>query len=311
MTHTQHNETKLTVIIPVFNRPELIKRTMECIVAQTYRPFNVIIVDNNSTDNTLEVVNELAKKYSDDSLNIRVLQEPTPGATAARNRGLSESKTQWTMFFDSDDIMHPTHIERAMTTAHNNPNAELIGWDITYINIKGIKRTKPFEVDNIAYNNLFHASLATQRYMARTMLFYLLGGWNTNVPIWNDIELGARLLTFKPKIAKAEGAPTVTVQAIANSITGASYGSRLDKYHFALDSISRTLARDCQNWIQLKKVIIGATIVREGNRGGYTLLHEALQATDSFGFKLLWRIAFAYTRFGGRGIARIIKPIMI
>jgi glycosyltransferase involved in cell wall biosynthesis len=306
-----HTETKLTVVIPVYNRPELITRTMDSIVAQTYRPFDVIIVDNNSTDNTLEVVTRLAQKYSDDSLKIRVLQEATPGATAARNRGLSESKTQWTLFFDSDDIMHPTHLERAMTVAHNNPEAELIGWDVERINLKGIKRVKPFEADNIAYNNLFHGSLATERYMARTMLFYLLGGWNTTVPVWNDIELGARLLTFNPKIVKAHGAPTVTVEAQEVSISGASYASRLDKYHFALDSIAKTLPRSRRCWVQFKKVIIGATIVREGNKAGRQLYNEAMQATDSFAHKMLWRIAFTYTRLGGRGIARIFKCFFV
>jgi glycosyltransferase involved in cell wall biosynthesis len=305
-----NTDAKLTVVIPVYNRPELIARTMKCIVAQTYRPFNVIIVDNNSTDNTLEVVTKLAGEYSTDELNIRVLSEMAPGATAARNKGLSESRTKWTMFFDSDDIMHPTHIERAMQTAHNNPKAELIGWDVEHVNIKGVRRIKPFEPNDIEYNNLFHASLATQRYMARTMLFYLLGGWNTNVPIWNDIEFGARLLAFKPNIVKAEGVPTVTVEAQANSITGTSFGSRLDKYHFALDSIRRTLPGKYKCWVEFKKVIIGATIVREGDKNGKQMYRDAMSNTSDHWHRFLWRIAFAYTRCGGRGIARILKSLL-
>jgi glycosyltransferase involved in cell wall biosynthesis len=303
-----NTEAKLTVVIPVYNRPKLIQRTLECLVAQTYRPFNVIIVDNNSTDNTLEVVKTFAQQHSTDELNIRVLSETTPGATAARNKGLSEVKTKWTMFFDSDDIMRPTHIERALSTAHNNPKAELIGWDVEHINIKGTRRIKPFEPNDIEYNNLFHASLATQRYMARTMLFYLLGGWNTNVPIWNDIEFGARLLAFHPNIVKAEGSePTVTVEAQANSITGDSYGSRIDQYHYALDSIKRTLPARYKCWVELKKVIIGATIVREGNKEGKKLFRDAMSNTTDYWHRFMWRIAYTYTRLGGRGIARILK----
>jgi glycosyltransferase involved in cell wall biosynthesis len=311
MSDSINTEAKLTVVIPVYNRPTLVKRTIECVVAQTFRPFNVIIVDNNSTDNTLEVVTQLANKYSTDDLNIKVLTEASPGATFARNKGLSEVKTKWTMFFDSDDMMSPNHIARAMEAAHETPNAEVIGWDVEHVDIHGDKSIKPFEPDNIEYNNLFHASMATQRYMARTMLFYLLGGWNTNVSVWDDIELGARLLTFRPVVTKiTNGDPTVTVMAQTDSISGATFGSRLDQYHLALDSIRETLPEKHKCWVDLKKVIIGANIVREGNKNGKKLYREALSDTHDFELRCLWHLAFVYTRLGGRGIARILKKIL-
>jgi glycosyltransferase involved in cell wall biosynthesis len=303
--------TLLSVVIPVHNRPSLIKRTVESVVDQTYRPFELILVDNNSDDETPKVLEALAKVYSDERLKITVLEEKNAGATFARNCGLNAVTTPWTMFFDSDDIMLPTHIENAMAAAENNGDVDIIGWDVANLGLDKKRAILPFEPKDIAYNNLFHGSLSTQRYMARTELFRKVGGWNTKMSIWDDIELGARMLTLKPQILKIkEPVPSVLVEAQERSITGKNYASRIDKYHVALDSIRTTLDESHKDWVELKKVIIGATIVREGVHDGHRLYTDAMQCTTNKWHRFLWRIAYFYTRFGGRGIARILKKLI-
>ncbi len=307
----QPQNNLLTVVIPVHNRPKLIRRAIECVVAQTYRPFSLIVVDNNSTDNTLQIVTNLAQQHSGDSLPITVLSEPTPGATFARNRGLDAVTGEWTMFFDSDDIMHPAHIAQAMAAVQAHPDADIVGWNTDYINLDGSRRRVPFEVRDIAFHNLFHGTLATQRYMARTALFSRAGGWNTQIPMWNDIELGARLLALNPRIVKsASSVITVTVEAQANSITGANLRSRINSYAPALNSIRRTLPARCKHWVDLKEIIFAAGLSHEDAAAARTILSDVISRTACPVHRLLWRLAYAYTARSHRGIARLLRPLL-
>ena len=89
----------ITIVIPVYNRRGLIKRTLESIRRSPVSGVPVIVVDNGSTDGTLELLNEYSAAYP----SITIAQEPVRSAAAARNKGLSLVKTTWVYFFDSDD----------------------------------------------------------------------------------------------------------------------------------------------------------------------------------------------------------------
>ena len=73
----------ISIIIPVFNRAGIVGRTLDSIAAQTLRPLNIILVDNNSSDNTLEVLTQWGKDNSTDDFKITILQEKKPGASIA------------------------------------------------------------------------------------------------------------------------------------------------------------------------------------------------------------------------------------
>ena len=103
----------ITIIVPVYNRAHLVGATLDSIAAQTLRPIHLVLVDNNSQDNTLKVLLDFKKRHQSDDFKVTVLQETRRGAAAARNCGLQEATTEWVVFFDSDDIMariveHPT-----------------------------------------------------------------------------------------------------------------------------------------------------------------------------------------------------------
>ena len=88
----------ITIIIPVYNRAGIVGPTLDAVAAQTWRPLNVILVDNASTDNTLQVLNQWKKSVERPDFKVEVIEERTPGASAARNAGLRRATTRWTMF---------------------------------------------------------------------------------------------------------------------------------------------------------------------------------------------------------------------
>jgi glycosyltransferase involved in cell wall biosynthesis len=100
----------ITVIIPSYNRADLIVETLKSIQKQTYKNWECIIVDDRSTDNTIAKLD----KYRELDNRFLVLERPIDkpkGANSCRNYGLEHAKGDYVIFFDSDDLMTPNHIE--------------------------------------------------------------------------------------------------------------------------------------------------------------------------------------------------------
>ncbi|RKI88658.1 glycosyltransferase [Parablautia intestinalis] len=88
---------KISVVIPSYNREKTIKKCLESVINQTYPPYEIIVVDDGSSDNTIQKIKEL--NYS----KVRILQQNHKGAQSARNYGIKEAKGDYIAFLDSDD----------------------------------------------------------------------------------------------------------------------------------------------------------------------------------------------------------------
>lgn len=107
------NSPLISIIIPTFNRAHLISETLDSILAQTYQNWECIIVDDGSTDNTVEVINEYVKKDSRFQLHHRPIDR-LPGGNASRNYGFELSKGDFINWFDDDDIMIDNFISKKL-----------------------------------------------------------------------------------------------------------------------------------------------------------------------------------------------------
>lgn len=92
---------KISIIIPVYNVEEYIKRCLESIMNQTFKDFELILVNDGSTDNSGHICNEYMKKYS----NIKVIHKSNGGVSSARNIGIYEAKGEYVGFIDPDDYI--------------------------------------------------------------------------------------------------------------------------------------------------------------------------------------------------------------
>lgn len=102
----------VSVIIPTFNRASMVVEAMDSVWSQTYRPLELIVVDDGSTDDTSEVVAHWASEHSSDKpFELRYLRQENRGAPAARNLGLTESRGKFIQFLDSDDLLYPSKIQ--------------------------------------------------------------------------------------------------------------------------------------------------------------------------------------------------------
>jgi GalNAc5-diNAcBac-PP-undecaprenol beta-1,3-glucosyltransferase len=98
--------TSFSVVIPTYNRAALITATLDSVLAQEHDDFEVVLVDDGSTDDTCEVVR---RKCAQDK-RVRYIRQGNAERGAARNRGLQEARSAYVVFFDSDDVMYPSHL---------------------------------------------------------------------------------------------------------------------------------------------------------------------------------------------------------
>lgn len=108
-----HKKPTVAVIIPAYNEEETIARCLESCVKQTSRADEIIVVNNNSTDDTEKIVKKFQRDHPDQ--NIRLLNEPVQGIIAARNHGLDKAKSDILGRIDSDSTIAPGWVEAVRT----------------------------------------------------------------------------------------------------------------------------------------------------------------------------------------------------
>jgi len=98
----------ISVIMPLYNKKPYVQRAIDSVLAQTHKDYELIVVDDGSTDGGGDVV----RQYTDP--RIRLIAQENAGVSAARNRGIAEAKGEWIAFLDADDEWRPTFLERMM-----------------------------------------------------------------------------------------------------------------------------------------------------------------------------------------------------
>ena len=114
-------DSRLSIIIPVYNNENYLRPALQSVLAQTYPDFEVLVIDDGSTDGSLAICREFAQK--DDRL--RVIQKENGGVSSARNRGLEEAAGQYIAFVDGDDCIDP-EMYTTMITILQDTGADLV-----------------------------------------------------------------------------------------------------------------------------------------------------------------------------------------
>lgn len=299
-------ENDITIVIPVYNRAGIVERTLQSVACQTWRPLSVILVDNNSSDGSMKVLQEWKKATEATDFRVAILEEPTPGACAARNAGLAAVDTRWTLFFDSDDVMAPEHVEMTMRFIAAHPEAEVVGWQRLIHLLGGGTVTRRFSDSDHVFENIFHSIFSTQNYCARTSTFRRAGGWMASGGMGDDVELGQRILNLAPRIFYRHGPTTVEVYEQAASLTH-GLEHRMQSYMATMEALRANLPAKYHHWLDLRELLQAAGWGRDDEMSREVV--GAIMRRTPWPRRWLWRAAYGYQRLGGRGVARIYKLI--
>lgn len=98
---------KISVIVPVYNVEKELPRCIESLLTQTYSNFELLLINDGSSDGSPEIM----EKYAEKDLRIRTLHKKNGGVSSARNRGLEQAKGEYVCFVDADDAVAPQYME--------------------------------------------------------------------------------------------------------------------------------------------------------------------------------------------------------
>lgn len=194
--------TLFSVIIPVYNRESVVCEALDSVKCQTYRPIEIIMVDDGSTDKTKQLVVAWEEKHESDELRLYYFYQENAGAGVARNKGIEEAHGEYIQFLDSDDRIHPDRLQRLVETFKEEQ------CDFIQTGFEGFD-SKTGEIVQTAYGrpNDNQVELALKgRFWANTLraamtaeLANSIGPWNTAMTCFEDREYMERAIVNAKK----------------------------------------------------------------------------------------------------------------
>lgn len=305
MRHIQLSKG-ITVVIPVYNRADLVRETLSSLELQKRIPEEVILIDNGSVDTTPAVLQNWADEMNSRGWKVTVLTEPVAGASHARQKGLEHVKTEYVIFFDSDDWMPAGHIEYIMRRVEAQP-ADILCWNLNF-HKSGNKKAKTRRITpaNPIRNHFIQGLLSTQAFVVKTKFLVDAGGWKGDLKGWIDYELGVRLLLKNP-ILRIDTEARVDVRVHGESITGTGFSHRSGAWEEALDLIEGEVnasqhprRQEMLRYVAYRRINLAAHYHREGRDDlAKPLLARGLKSSVLRRRDRLWlKSAYLYTSAG-------------
>ena len=181
---------RVSVIIPAYNAEAFLARALRSVVAQTFNDYEIVLVDDGSTDGTAEIAQSFKQ--------VRYFHQPNRRQPATRNRGLKEAKGELIAFLDADDEWLPEKLERQL--AFMSERDSQISFTDTYVSSKGKRVGRHSELvppcdGEILLGLLRQSFITINTVVARKELLERVGGFDENVPFRSheDYDLWLRL----------------------------------------------------------------------------------------------------------------------
>jgi glycosyltransferase involved in cell wall biosynthesis len=151
----------ISVIIPVYNHAKELKKCFESILRQSFRNFEIIVVNDGSTDNLNQTINEFEPIFKEESIEFKVISQENRGASVARNRGFLDSKGEYLLFLDADIRLRSNMFYKMKSVLDNKEDCSYV-----YSSFKfGFKRFKlyPFSARRLRKMPYIHTSSLIRR----------------------------------------------------------------------------------------------------------------------------------------------------
>lgn len=189
----EHKTPRVSVITPTYNRAAFLGEAIDSVLAQTFDGFEMIIVDDGSTDGTRQLV----ERYVDDP-RIRYFYQENQGQSVARNRGIVESKGEFICFLDSDNAWFPEKLTQSLAAFEADPEADIVYGDNVVIDEHGkeISRNVMAKYSgHITAQLLKDNCVSMNTTMTRRQCFETMGGFNPGDRLAEDYGLWLRFST--------------------------------------------------------------------------------------------------------------------
>lgn len=182
------NPPLVSVVLPTYNAAKFLSSAIESILNQTYKNVELIVVDDGSTDSTMDIL----KKYTG---RIKCLYQNNSGPNAARNTGILAAKGKLIAYQDADDVSLPTRIEEQVKFLLNNPEKSMVHTGMTNINSDGVREPRLGRIGTtfeLLQNNFVHnGTVMHWKYVFDTIgMWDRTGDWGLYVRMSEKFEIG-------------------------------------------------------------------------------------------------------------------------
>ncbi|WP_171045649.1 glycosyltransferase family 2 protein [Pseudoalteromonas rubra] len=187
---------KISIVIPLYNKEKYIERCLKSIRKQVYQDFEIIIVNDGSTDGSADIVRKLALS------NLTLIDQKNSGVSAARNTGIAHANGEWIAFIDADDYWEPTYLEEMLTLTKKFPGASLCCSGYGFEGPDGFRPAKlcvPGEGDYRVIDNYFYTTcrgnlpVTASSVMIRKSVLEEIGGFPLGWSMGEDIFVWMRI----------------------------------------------------------------------------------------------------------------------
>lgn len=184
----------VSIIIPTYNRPDLLRQALDSVAAQTFADYEVIVVDDGSTPPIADAVANHPSKP-------RIFRQVRQGPAAARNRGIAEARADLVAFLDSDDLWMPTKLERYIKAIDDHPDIPIFYGPMLPIDSAGrpvAGRTKLRHSGHMTEQLFKSCYVDVPTVVCRRDLLNRAGGFDSSLPVCEDYDLWLRLSLTEP-----------------------------------------------------------------------------------------------------------------
>lgn len=225
-----------SVVIPLYNKELSIRNTIQSVLDQTCQAFEIVVVNDGSTDNSAAVVEAI----EDD--RIRLIHQKNQGVSAARNRGIKEARYEWIAFLDGDDLWGKAHLQEISLMMQKFPNEKVFVTSFEYSDKRPMfrhPRSEPiFKVENYFKEAMKESLMWTSIVVVHKSCIEVVGGFNEKLNRGEDLDLWARLAREYQVIKSEKVTAVYRVEAENRSVSSFDTSkSRVFNYNF-LDSKS-------------------------------------------------------------------------
>lgn len=171
-----------SIIIPTFNSAQIVPECLESILNQSFKAFEILIIDGGSTDNTLEII----KNFDDE--RIKILSEPDNGIYDAMNKGIKMAKGEWLYFLGSDDLLYDENVLNDIQTEIHKHKV-----DVIYGNVL-MKPTNRIYDGEFTYEKMQTTTLCHQAIFYKKQIFNDFGLYNIRYKVLADHDMNLNWL---------------------------------------------------------------------------------------------------------------------
>ncbi len=233
--------SKISVIIPCFNAQDSIEATLKSVMDQTYSDFDVIVVDDGSTDSSIMKVWEMRELLNERNIVLHIISQKNSGVSAARNRGVQESTAQYIAFLDADDRWDCDKLTEHAAFMQDNPDVGISFARVRLFNSaldeeqkKATSTISSLPVGEQSLRSVFaeNPTTTTSNLVVSRRVFDQVGGFNEQMSFAEDQEFIVRVLS-----------------QTQNRVVGME--SVLTDYHISIDGLSSDLMQMYKGWLQM------------------------------------------------------------